>query len=460
MRNILHKTIRQTGINRFEKGNVIMKKSMYFLILNFTFLIFTCSQNPSKPPEPVLQTRDTLTVSIEQVTHRSVSLRLTKKLKVKNDRYVLTRISGPDTLSYVIFPLSSADTLIIDDNEGQGLALDSEYSYFAYRIDSVGIARDTSATITAKTLAATSHDFTWTEYTLGSGELYDVWGTDENNVYAVGGVETDSGRYSIIHWDGTEWRGIAPEVGGSSIFGFSESDIWVAGGGVAYYDGFNWQWIDHYSQNSQSFPLDQVLYDNTPYRSIWGTSSANLYFAGREGKIVHWDGEKAEVVYQVNNSSIDIFYNDLDGLNGNYIIGVGYDFTPPSIAIKYDGLSWQNLNNVDQTAGLLGVCVINQNESYFAGSGVHHLYKNTFSKVATFGYFLNNLDCDKTTGELVAVGDFGGVMIYNGLIWKDFKGIASNSDGWFFGAYIVNGHVFCVGRSENSKALITIGLRK
>jgi hypothetical protein len=455
MRNILHKTIRQTGINRFEKGNVIMKKSIYFLILNFTFLIFNCSQNPSKPPEPVLQNRDTITVSIEQVTHRSLSLRLTKKLQVKSDRYVLNRIAGADTFAFAPFALSQKDTVFIDDNEGQGLGLDSDYSYFAYRIDSAGIARDTSNTITATTLAATSHDFTWTEYTLGSGELYDVWGTDENNVYAVGAVKFGDSTFGVIKWDGNEWK---PELyigGKQAIYGFAEDDIWIAGGTVWHYDGSFWKRVDAYSQNSQSFPLDQVLYDNTPYRSIWGTSSANLYFAGREGKIVHWDGEKAEMVSQINNgASID----DIYGLSESFILATGSKLAPPSAFLFFDGKTWTEFEGLNDQDLYNSVFAFTPKYYFVAGENIMGYFSDTWQRSLISSHpVIKVIRGNPNTGDLFAVGAFSSIFHHNGVKWKQYVQV-ENSSSSLFGLWVNEDHVFAVGYLEN-KALILIGKR-
>ena len=73
---------------------------------------------------------------------------------------------------------------------------------YAVRVDSLGQLKDTSNIVTQKTLAPTSHNYTWQEFTIGdagfSNALYDVWGTDENNVWAVGGVTINDTVYGII----------------------------------------------------------------------------------------------------------------------------------------------------------------------------------------------------------------------------------------------------------------------
>ena len=57
-------------------------------------LLYSCKRDtgiePYPKPSPVKG--DTITVSVEQVTHRSISLQISKKLNVRGDRYRLNRI--------------------------------------------------------------------------------------------------------------------------------------------------------------------------------------------------------------------------------------------------------------------------------------------------------------------------------------------------------------------------------
>ena len=53
----------------------------------------------------------------------------------------------------------------------------------------------------------TSHNFTWDIDTLGiSGTLRDVQIIDENNIWVVGEIETDTATYNAAHWNGNDWE--------------------------------------------------------------------------------------------------------------------------------------------------------------------------------------------------------------------------------------------------------------
>ncbi|MBU1095353.1 MAG: hypothetical protein KKB34_02630, partial [Bacteroidetes bacterium] len=297
------------------------QKSSLLAIIIVLIIIFSCKEdNPVIPPEPpdaVL--KDTLTLSIMDVTHRSISVNVKTTNNGTGKQIQLFRKAGTEaTFSLVsVYPAAILDTTIIDYNNSDGLLLDTEYSYYSVRLDSLGMPKDSSNITTGKTLAATSHDYDWQENIIGEWQsvLYDVWGTDENNVYAVGSVRLNDTLYGIIKWNGTDWLPEKKVGGVNAIFGFSENDIWAAGGAVEHYNGIEWKRIDAETINFRDEILDSVLYNNSTYTSIWGTSSNDLYFASSKGRIIHWDGIKASVSYNGGART----FNDVDGISKELI---------------------------------------------------------------------------------------------------------------------------------------------
>jgi hypothetical protein len=350
------------------------------------------------------------------------------------------------------YPIVIKDTLIIDDNNGHGLQLNTDYNYYAVRKDSSGENQDTSNIATAKTLAATDFNYTWQEFSIGewNSVLYDVWGTDENNVYAVGGVRFNDTVYGIIKWNGIEWLPELKLGGNRAIHGFTSSDIWVAGGGVFYFNGIEWKQVDSYTSGGQSIPLDPVLFNNLPYASVWGTSSSNIYFGNQRGKIIRWDGSKAEVVYSdVSNVQV----NDLDGYSENFIIGVGIGFTPPLLAVYYDGISWNSLP-IQNDPSLYSVAIVSPNDIYFAGSGVYQMMGNNFSRIYTSGYFMYDIEYNRQTGVKVAAGPFDGIYINNGMEWRNYRSQISSDNTAYHGIFLINNTIFCAGSTLNEAKII------
>ncbi|MBZ0180454.1 MAG: hypothetical protein K8F36_14305, partial [Melioribacteraceae bacterium] len=313
------------------------------------------------------------------------------------------------------FSVEAEDTTIIDDNGGNGLELETEYGYYTILSTETGEVKDTSEKVIGRTLGATSHNYVWEEYTIGeSGVLYDVWGTDENNVYAVGGVRINDTTYGVIHWDGTEWTPIA-DAGGYAIYGFGEDDIWVAGGRVYHYDGNSWNRKD---------PSGSVLHENVIYTCLWGTSSENLYFGNQGGKIVHWDGRRGKLAdVQASESFRDIY-----GLDANNIYAVtGALFSQLSELYYFDGYIWKLLAigtpnpTGDELQSPFYTVWGYSNIIYFAGPILYRLANNKLRMEGRIGK--NNVHGIAGTilNNIFAVGTRRSISHYNGVDWYTFE---------------------------------------
>ncbi len=172
--------------------------------------------------------------------------------------------------------------------------------------------------------------------------------------------------YGVLKWNGVEWL---PEkrIGGlQTIFGFNENDIWVAGNGIWHYNGNLWIDYDNIIRNPG-------FYDNGPYTSIWGTSSSNLYLGNAWGKIIHWDGSKASVVYE-NSNSIPI--TDIYGLSRNFILATGGSSTPPSVMVKFQNQTWSEITGLADFKLYYTSYPLSTNEYYVAGENIMRYWNN------------------------------------------------------------------------------------
>lgn len=427
-----------------------MKKniSTTFLFLLVTLLIPSCDTTdpPVIPPPPPIF-KDSIEVIITGTFHRSIELNVKTTTKNPNSVIEVYRQQNTTTVLVAEYPISVADTILTDDNNGSDLIIDTYYSYYALRKDSVGERKDTSNIAVTKTLAATSFNYTWQEFSLGSGEnpnvLYGVWGTDENNVYAVGGVTLNDTIYGVIKWNGNEWIPFSNKAGGYAIHGFSKTDIWVVGGAVWHYNGSIWE--------EYTF-RDPVILANISYTSVWGTSSNDLYFGSGGGKVVHWNGSSAQVVY-TNPSIVQV--KDMDGYAFDFIIGVGTGMIPPLLAVKYNGTNWNQLP-ISSNWSLNSVSILNRNHIFFAGDGIFEAKRNNFSQIFQSGYYIWNISYNKQTGVTSASGAYDGVYINNGIEWKNLVGQLSNDQTTYYSTVIINKTIYCVGRND-TQAKILIG---
>lgn len=440
---------------------MIKSFSIVFFFIFFLLLIFvshSCKEDPPViPPPPPAAVNDTLTVAVTDVTHRSASLNVQCTMNNVQSLVRLYRLFNSNETLVSEFQITVQDTTIIDDNNGTGLKLNTNYFYYAVRIDTTGGRKDSSNIVEAATLDTTSHNYTWQEFVMGdagfSNALYDVWGTDENNVYAVG-ILTINGEYlSVLHFDGVGWTPITDTVGGTSISGFSASDIWIVGGGVYHYNGNSWERKDGRRVGNQIIPLDQVLFNNSPYTSIWGTSSNNLYLGNALGKIIHWDGSKATVVYDQTNVAL----TDLYGYNSEFILGCGSLLAPPGVAIKYASGYWSQIAALNTNRLMYSVYITNPNEYYIVGQEVMRYRNGQWTNILSNSSVMMKIRGNKATGEIAIAGHFSTIYHFNGSTWKEFQFTLTDYTP-IESVYLTNNKLFAVG-SFGNQARIIIGTR-
>lgn len=429
-------------------------RKMFLAFITYIIIFLGCKENPVVPPPlPQPVPKDTITLSLEQVTQISSSINVKSTINNLNSLIRLFRVDNTSEKIIAEFNIKIRDTIIVDDNEGMGLQLNSIYNYYAIRIDTVGARKDSSNLLEVKTLDTTSFNYTWEEYTIGDNGsgLYGIWGTDANNVYAVGEIHLNGKIYGALHYDGVSWIPM-DSTGGYSVWGFGPNDIWVAGGSVFHYDGLRWKQLDSYAIGNQRFPLDTVFFYNTNYRGIWGANRNDVYFTSSLGRVVHWNGAKAELVFSRSGETL----RDIDGYSKDFIVAVGVDFLPPSLTIYYDGQTWKDLQNINNDYAINSVSIVNPKHIYFGGDGIFEWKQTGFSKIVSTGYEVWDIAYNKQTGEIVACGVLDGIHIFNGTTWKSFKKQITTDNSSFRGIFLQPTRIFCVG-SSNSKAKIIIG---
>jgi photosystem II stability/assembly factor-like uncharacterized protein len=115
-------------------------------------------------------------------------------------------------------------------------------------------------------------------------DLYGLWGTSGDNVYAVG----DNG--TILHWDGTSWSAVPSNTGEvlRKIWGASNTNIYAVGNNrtIVYYNGNTW--------TPWQFDASPDVPSEARFINVWGSSEDNVFVVGSHGVIVHWDGQDWE----------------------------------------------------------------------------------------------------------------------------------------------------------------------
>ncbi len=292
----------------------------------------------------------------------------------------------------------------------------------------------------------TSHRFTWTSDTLYEEEafqiyLYDIWGTDENNVWAVG--HSSLTRYRIWHYDGNSWKNVyVPPIDHvptyKAIFGFAQDDFWIVGYGVksdvpgapGYFLHYNGTWN---RMDNRDFPI---------CLSVWGTSSNNMFFGCDSGMIIKYDGEEF-TKYKTGKS---IQFRGLWGFsdttvyaigteteeNGRYFAGF-YQLVGEKIVLLDSSRTFDKGFGMD----LWGY---DMNNFYSAMDGVYKyadgIWSNQFYTSTIYSIHGN------AQNNIFAGGYQTGLYHYNGSTWKKIKNAPYSLNIW--GLWCNDDYVFAI----------------
>ncbi|MDP2362827.1 MAG: hypothetical protein Q8M94_03555, partial [Ignavibacteria bacterium] len=294
------------------------------------------------------------------------------------------------------------------------------YTYRITAADKEENLKDTSNAITTATLSPTSHDIEWTIDTLGvpgNSGLRDIWGTDENNVFAVGGVTLPDGGSSVIKWDGEKWNSLpdpSPDWGPNGIFGFSENDFWVVGsqthGSAAHWNGTTWDqeyfWYPHQPNKDSIFGLN----------AVWGASPNDVWAVGGSGTIIHWDGVEWKKV-----QGIERRYTlwAISGRSSNEVFATGKDMnTAEWILYSYDGNSWTKKELGFSGPPRTGVWQAKSGEVFLIGTYPKMLRNGVLENMPINHRYAQSAVRGSTITNVFSVGHYGDVHHYNGKNWK------------------------------------------
>jgi hypothetical protein len=347
-----------------------------------------------------------------------------------------------------------------------GLLPAADYTYHITYMKE-GRDKDRSDPVAVTTLDTTSHDFTWTVETLGDAGSYlnDVAIVDENNIYVVGEIRSDSGWYNIGIWNNNQWKfDLVGPVGNIlySVFAFSNNDIWVSNACSPYHwDGNEWTYY--------RFSSNGVGVNACAGKAIWGSSSDNVWFAGNNGSLVHYDGSRFRRV----ESGTDVTLRQISGTaDGQYVFIAGIDYILPS---KTTALMINNnqvvklfysdeLNPVspDEYGYISAVDVYGPVAYFVTYRGLWKYYYSdnvSFIDMKLMRYNFPKLIIQSPSDMAVIAGAFG-FRVFNGIHWTDRKDLSSGTDYYTEQGDYKGNTLVIVGIDKSSmKGLVAIGRR-
>ncbi len=433
----------------------IKRTIMPLLIVNCTIyivLLFTsgCKQT-TEPPivMPDDSVANTILLSVEWTDLYRIHLRWNKSKSDTIEPYLyrLTEIDEQGNKRTKEFTISGSDTSYTSGMV-DSLISGGRYWFKVEAFNKENKLKDTSRTVESRTLSPTSHDIVWTIDTLGqpSDFLNDVWGLDENNVYAVGYVNLPGGGSGIIKWNGTQWNPFPASAGVKyGIFGFSESSIYVVGessnrGFAGIWNGSGWTtfFSDYfYARGDTVYPLN----------AVWGSSPNDVWAVGDFGTIIHWDGIEWRKVELTQNLA-GYNFTDIWGHGKSEVYVTGRIYQQKVILLKYNGYEWEVFFEQLSLSRFATTWGPHKNIQYLIEDLRNYKIEN--NEIQTFIIPGKTSSVEKIRGSgsnnIFTAGHFGEIFHYNGISWKKIE--INNSvleDFVLTGISVTKKEVFFVG---------------
>ena len=319
----------------------------------------------------------------------------------------------------------------------------------------------------------TSHDFKWETYYLGDAQsmLRDIYAINDTDAWAVGSVfikdstgQLDWRMYNAAHWDGREWKLFRlpaliytgdtarfSEI--LSVCALSTDDVWMFSivGAFIHWNGKIWE-TGFVSERKGS-----VI-------KIHANGRSDIYFAGTNGSITHWDGSSFKLME--SGTTTDLF--DISGVFRGKAYACGGEFS--GTVLEYDGEKWSTIDSLkDSRKGRWTVCAMND---FFAVGGMELKYIDFIKfdtlrmppiKVMEGGlgqghYIVTTSVRASSRNNVFAIGDWQYVLHYNGKSWHWYDDLWDMGGHTQYSLSVTDNSVFITGRN-NDRATVLHGTR-
>ncbi len=335
---------------------------------------------------------------------------------------------------------------------------------------------DIEALAEARTMDTTSHDFEWEMFEIGDFNpcyFSDVEVINENDIWAVGEYylydslgHTNSDRYNAAHWDGNIWNPERIEVDFhyydivtplEGVYAFSSTNIWFAGSLPIHGNGKEWEMYD----------LRTTLDPELSVSHIMAVGTKEIYFAGRNGSIVLFDGTDWHKIESGTNLQIQDLWGSKQ-TDGNFSVyalycdkGSGFD---KKLLRLNSGIA-EPVELPDIYWPVTSVWFDDEKRMLLCGSGVYQgkITGNSSSFEEIQPKISDTYSsCVRGTGrnDIFICGHLGSLFHFNGYSWKRYDGVEVPS---FYGVWVAlsaKENVVCAVGDDLTKAKMIIGRRK
>jgi|WetSurMetagenome_2_1015567.scaffolds.fasta_scaffold54352_1 hypothetical protein len=318
----------------------------------------------------------------------------------------------------------------------------------------------------------TSHNFTWQTFMFGGAggsQLRDVTIINDTLIYAVGEIyindslgHYDPLPYNLAVWNGIKWdlrkvtvnfRGnmITPPLEG--IFAFSPTQIWIIGSLPIYGDGRNWVMYD----------LRTTLDPSISVSIGWGMNSNLMYFVGRSGSIVSYNGSSWSKIESGTSLSINDIYGAYNSTTKQWeILAVASDDVNKKI-LRIQGTSVSSVSDDGLSSSLNSIWFVPCEKYYVVGAGIGY---KTMLDSSPWSVYPSGVVTSYTSGgvrgnninDVFVAGSFFEIVHYNGSSWHNYNDVIPYTDG-AVGRIAVKGNLVVTVGLSGQNAIAIIGKR-
>ena len=437
-------------------------------IMAVVLTVWTCNE-PSTPPTNT----DKISLSLVEALDTRVTLKLSFSDPIAQYSVALER-DGAILFNHRIF---YSDTTFLDT----ALVPNTLYKYKAFLIrDSARFYESKELRVTTVPpipLDTSSHSIQWERLYFGDGQssFYDVTVINDTCAYAVGEiyVKDSTGKYEDTYnaakWDGKKWQLIRIMINScgtqvykpfaiSCAYGLNPSLVYFGAGVLGYYDGKQF-----FKDCSQFGKWTGSLF------KIWSQNTSTQWLVGSKG----WTCRKDQAVYTNIPSGTTRDLTDVYG-NAHEVWAVGgYSNKNEGIVLLNKGSGWEKIDSLSNSErrSISSVWCDDRGLTkggflVLAGRGIWFkdtTWKSPPSSILGGNLGLGNLFFNGIVGtrrnDVIAVGDFGIVLHYNGSSWKFYPELLNHPQGRLLVSVgMTKKNIFIVG-FENDRGIIIHGKR-
>ena len=386
-------------------------------------------------------------------------------LTLKAGNITGAKVFREDSLIYS-FNTNSIDTTLFDE----GLLPNQIYKYHTV-IQPSNNSRVVTKELTLQTMDTTSHNFTWQTFTFGgdagSSALNDVAIIDENNIWAVGEIylkdslgTPDPHAYNAVHWDGQTWKlfklqfftfcgqSYTSSYPAKAIYAFDSENIIISSNSQLTY-----------LRNEKQIRTECV---SVSVNKIWGTSSSDLYIAGNNGSIAHYDGSKWTMIESGTGADINDIFGAINSSTGEteiYVVASSILYNPERKFIKIVDNKIINPKDFEYEIFLSSVWLAAGRKIYVTTwNGKIYTFNNNHWKILDYKTEYAQTHIRGTDyNDIFVAGSFGFLTHFNGVTWKQITDV--NQISSVISSIDINNKTIVVVGTLGSKATVKIGKR-